>query len=322
MQSGESPSQASGRLFSGAFNNPDTYVSSIAVDSARSPGLVGGPFQARLGILRLGSVNIAAGSATAPVAMTGESPDMHVFTLGPSAGPPRRASGQDLSDDDLFHFRPAEGMSSSSSIFGAVSIQFDAMAASGPAITGRDPRVPRNDNALFTTPPGMMPRLFARIEDLLRLAEASPTIVAEPAVTRTLAGSLVADIAHCLTAGRHVTEPAPLHRRRRIIAKLIDLMNECPEDMLSSADVCQKLAVPERTLNLLCQEFLGMSMMRYVRACRMDQVRRRLLATDPARANVTTVATQFGFWDLGRFAQAYRERYGELPSRTIQRSGR
>jgi AraC-like DNA-binding protein len=318
MASREFPSQAPDRLVSGEFNNPDAYVSSMAVNSARSAGLPGGAFHARSSVLRLGTINIASGSSSAPVTMTGESPK-HVFTFGPNAGSPRRALGQDLSEDDLFHFRPNDGMSSSSTIFGAIGVQFEAMAVAGSMITGMNPRVPLNDNALFTTPPGMVPRLFARITEVIGLARSSPSIVAEPAVVRALSGSLIADLAHCLTAGRHILEPAPLHRRRRIVAKLIELMNERPEDMLSSADICQELDVPERTLNLLCKEFLGVSMMRYVRACRLDQVRRRLLATDPARANITTLATQYGFWDLGRFAQAYHARYGELPSQTVQR---
>jgi hypothetical protein len=34
---------------------------------------------------------------------------------------------------------------------------------------------------------------------------------------------------------------------------------------------------------------------------------------------VTGIATEFGFFELGRFAVRYRERFGEKPSETLAR---
>ena len=35
--------------------------------------------------------------------------------------------------------------------------------------------------------------------------------------------------------------------------------------------------------------------------------------------NVSAIASRWGFFHLGRFAQSYRARYGELPSQTLLR---
>ena len=62
-----------------------------------------------------------------------------------------------------------------------------------------------------------------------------------------------------------------------------------------------------------------MSAMRYARMRRLDTVREALKQSDPRRASVTDIAMRFGFWELDRFAAAYRQRFGEPPSSTLRR---
>jgi hypothetical protein len=51
----------------------------------------------------------------------------------------------------------------------------------------------------------------------------------------------------------------------------------------------------------------------------MHLVRRALLQAIPPVTTVTRIATDHGFWEMGRFAVAYRALIGEPPSMTLQR---
>lgn len=51
----------------------------------------------------------------------------------------------------------------------------------------------------------------------------------------------------------------------------------------------------------------------------MNLAHRKLLRCDATETTVTEVATEHGFWELGRFSCDYRALFGETPSATLHR---
>jgi AraC-like DNA-binding protein len=79
-----------------------------------------------------------------------------------------------------------------------------------------------------------------------------------------------------------------------------------------------------RTLQDNFRQFTGLSPSGWWRGYRLDRVDAALRVAGPDRdggeGGVTQIATAYGFYHLGRFAERYRARFGETPSETLRRA--
>jgi transcriptional regulator GlxA family with amidase domain len=90
---------------------------------------------------------------------------------------------------------------------------------------------------------------------------------------------------------------------------------------LSLGDICAAAGVNARTLQHTFRRHHGCSPMSFLRRIRLHAAHHELLHP----ADDTTVAGQavkWGFFHFGRFSRIYHSEFGELPSRTLQRSRR
>ncbi|EDT39943.1 helix-turn-helix domain-containing protein [Burkholderia ambifaria] len=76
-----------------------------------------------------------------------------------------------------------------------------------------------------------------------------------------------------------------------------------------------QLGISRRTVQYAFNDTLNLNPIAYLRAVRLNHVRRELRLGGP----VTSAATKWGFWHLSSFAQDYRAMFGELPSATARR---
>jgi transcriptional regulator GlxA family with amidase domain len=78
--------------------------------------------------------------------------------------------------------------------------------------------------------------------------------------------------------------------------------------------------VSVRALEEGFRKHVGAPPMAYLRNVRLARVRDELEAGDPQELTVASIARRWRFAHLGRFAQIYRARYGELPAETLRRA--
>ena len=89
---------------------------------------------------------------------------------------------------------------------------------------------------------------------------------------------------------------------------------------ISLEDLVRAAGVSARTLNKLSHQQHGVSPMELLRNRRLDAMHARLRMQP--NVSVTELAFELGFGHLGRFAQYYRARFGELPRETQFRARR
>jgi len=91
-----------------------------------------------------------------------------------------------------------------------------------------------------------------------------------------------------------------------------------PDEPLTLRDLCRATRASARTLEYAFAEHFGVGPKVYLRAVRLNAVRRALHQADPAE-KVADLANRSGFWHMGQFAADYRKYFGELPSETLVR---
>lgn len=106
----------------------------------------------------------------------------------------------------------------------------------------------------------------------------------------------------------------------RVVRRVVELVDAAPHRAFSVADLAAHAGVSERSLHAAFRRQLGTSPMSYLRRRRLERARDELLRGDPGLgATVTDIALRYGFAHAGRFAAAYRQRFGEPPSATLRR---
>jgi AraC-like DNA-binding protein len=143
----------------------------------------------------------------------------------------------------------------------------------------------------------------------------------------------VANLQHLLVEGLLLTQPHNYTdaldgdgrpASQAVVKQAIDLMRGHPETGWTTAEVARATGVSARVLQKAFAQAGEPPPMTYLRQLRLHRVRAEL--TDASQtwspAAVTAVAGRWGFVHLGRFAQQYRQLFGEAPSQTLRSSNR
>jgi AraC-like DNA-binding protein len=211
------------------------------------------------------------------------------------------------------HLRTAEASRNAS-----MSLTHEDLAAAGWAIAGREMSAPSN-TVVARPAPRSMGRLIRLHRTTTHLARTTPNILANQTVAKALEQELIHAMVNCLSGDMPRETERHGRQHARVIDRFEDFLAAKRYEPVHLAEMCATIGVSERTLRSCCNEHYGMGPVHYLWLRRMHLARHALLHADPATASVTSMATDFGFWELGRFSVEYRALFGESPSASLRK---
>ncbi|NMH95793.1 AraC family transcriptional regulator [Pseudonocardia acidicola] len=162
---------------------------------------------------------------------------------------------------------------------------------------------------------------WALARSLLELLTTPDGPLTRPLVARPLAHAVIAGLLHTVDHPyRSLLAASPATPPPAAIRQAVDLLESEPETPFTAVDVARAVGLSVRSLQEGFARHVGVPPMTYLRQVRLRRAHADLVAADPARCGVAEVATRWGFTHLGRFAAAYRRRYGTSPSETLRRA--
>lgn len=130
-----------------------------------------------------------------------------------------------------------------------------------------------------------------------------------------------ADLTEMLLASDSSSRESDLYHRRqkrRALVRAVEYIEENSAGPVRMGRVCAYAGVSQSTLERLFRREFQQTPSGYLRARRLDAVRRELKLGLRNGKTIAEVAAKHGFAHLGRFASCYRKQFGALPSEDIQ----
>jgi len=314
------------------------HFTSVDVDQARSllnrfyyPVAVSTPagpegFALAFAVIQLGPLTVGELTFAGPVSLVVAELDAYHVSL-PSAGRMQaRHAGHDVvgtpSNGVVFGpGGPVYSMHGANSVELAVKIERDALeqelaALLGHPIEGPIDLPPAID--LSIGPAHSWKRLVRLLHDELDFHDSllRQPLIAEQMRSSVLGGLLlsVPHRYHAELTGTGVPGPP------RALRRAVDVIHDEPERPFTVADLAAIAGMSVRSLQEGFRRHLGRTPMAYLQQQRLLRAHETLREADPTGTTVAAVAHRWGFAHLGRFASAYRKRFGEPPSETLRRT--
>jgi AraC-like DNA-binding protein len=303
-----------------SFTEPGELASAIRNAKVEISVATPGPFAASITRIRLNSLNMErVWKNRRCVSHVAPDRDRARITFHTEPGPSVIRSGTEITANNVALIAAGDPFFQQTVgpiCLGTMSLPLEDLQEAGATATRRD-LTPPTGHRLVTPSSGAMGTLRKLHRGVGLLAEEAPEVLAHPEVARGLEQALVQAMVACLDTDDVHGDRAAQRRSQTIMKRFHMALAADPDRPWYVLDMAMAVGASVRSLLACCQEHLGMGPKTYLQLRRMHLARRALHVANPLTTTVTDVATQYGFWQFGRFAGQYKSLFGESPSATL-----
>jgi AraC family ethanolamine operon transcriptional activator len=239
-----------------------------------------------------------------------------MYVLGIAAGDPAIVNGSVLTPDHIYFQSPGYDVRATMPA-GLRVVQIGIEVAHFESVlraVARDYRGFDHGTRTIATTPGALLSLQKAMSSALR-APSSLWGVQEETFSRLVAEFVAIAVEHEAPQLNCELHRAPAMRALETAKEYIDANLK---SSIRVAALCRYANCNLRTLERVFSREMGVSPQQYIKARRLNAVRRDLLAAEPGPGHgVTELALAHGFSHLGRFSGDYHRHFGEYPSDTL-----
>jgi AraC-like DNA-binding protein len=146
-------------------------------------------------------------------------------------------------------------------------------------------------------------------------------VMSSPLLRAEMVHSLTTALLHTFPS-TFLTQPPAVEGRGpapTAIRRAVSFIDAHLSEPIGVAEIAEAARMSPRGLQAAFRRELGTTPMAHLRTARLESAHRDLVAADPTTGvTVAAIAARWGFTHQGRFAAAYRQRYGQAPTTTLR----
>jgi AraC family ethanolamine operon transcriptional activator len=161
----------------------------------------------------------------------------------------------------------------------------------------------------------------ALVQQILNQVAQFPGLLSHEASRKSIRSSILqglTDICCTRTSQEQASDRSVNHHS--LVFGIREYVLEHRGEPVTISDMCRQFGVSRRTLQNAFQNVVGMRPVQFLRAVRLNEVRRILRHRSPRIGSVHDAAARCGFWHLSQFARDYKKLFGDLPSESLRQN--
>lgn len=157
------------------------------------------------------------------------------------------------------------------------------------------------------------------LQQVLTEVSGSPQLLKHPAVRLSIRSSILQALSDVCCSRMNSAKPSSTQANHHsLVFRIREYVLSRRDEPVTVSDLCRDFYVSRRTLQNAFHNVVGMSPVSYLRAVRLNGVRRMLRDSGSHFISVQDAAAEWGFWHLSQFACDYKKLFGELPSESLR----